>query len=618
MRRNPFRIEENEFDILRDTTRKPPYVPTQDVVNGMDKEAIDLLKKIGITQGTLTQSIQDSIQVNYDRLSLYGQLQRAMDHWMVGASMELYADYSTAWSSLHEASVWVTANSDKYENELNDMLDRIGIEEKIYDWAFNLGAYGDLFVKPEAGPGMGVIAVNDNEHPINISRADYKGQLIGFYWTPNSPRAGMTGVDQGGYNTGDAYRLMPPWDWVHFRLLGAKKKRFHYGEQQQQISSLHMMSGDSTYQMTTRYGTSLLINALPTYKRLRLAEDSLLMARITRGIIRYIWKLSVDQSSAEAVAALVDQYATMITRARAIDTDPDNPYYDSRQSPFSSMEDIFVPVWGEVGNLSYDKVGGEADIRWIVDVEQLRNQLAVSLRTPLSLLGGFVDEATGALGSEAIEELDIRFARNARRLQRATIEGIYRLCQINLAYMNMDPDPTLYTVHMGETSTAEEEAIRESLDSGVDTIDKFINVAENAVGGGKLDKQKLFDYFSRKILKLEDFHIEDFVMSDSPVMESKEQVARVLAVEEAIKQRILHRRVSRNHDLNSFVPVQWDTGPAPRWAVGDKLIESMNSEDENPIYVYERGQDEWQRLYGEAEVKEIGESDKEETEEAVQ
>jgi len=597
MKMNPFRIDENEFDILRDTTRKPPYVPAQDVMGGMDKDAIDLLKKIGVTQGSLTQTIQDSIQVNYDRLSLYGQLQRALDHWMVGASMELYADYSTAWSSMHEASVWVTANSDKYENELNDMLDRIGIEERIYDWAFNLGAYGDLFVKPEAGPGMGIVAVNDNEHPISVSRADYKGQLIGFYWTPNAPNT-CGNTMQGGHE-GDAYKLMPPWDWVHFRLLGAKKKRFSAYENQREVRSMNIVTGENTYQLTTRYGTSLLINALPTYKRLRLAEDSLLMARITRGIIRYIWKLSVNQSSAEAVAALVDQYATMITRARSIDTDPDNPYYDSRQNPFSVMEDIFVPVWGEVGNLDYHKVGGEADIRWIVDVEQLRNQLAVSLRTPLSLLGGFVKEATGSLGSEAIEELDIRFARNARRLQRAVIEGIYRLCQINLAYMNLDPDPTLYTVHMGETSTAEEEAIRESLDSGVDTIDKFISTAENAVGEGELDKKKMFDYLSRKILRLEDFHIEDFVMTQEKLV--GEAATRALALEEAFKKRLLNRRVSRNHDLNSFVPIQWDEGPAPRWAVGDKLMElklDEGTETEKTVNVYERGQQEWERLYG--------------------
>jgi hypothetical protein len=351
----------------------------------------------------------------------------------------------------------------------------------------------------------------------------------------------------------------------------------------------------------------LLINALPTYKRLRLAEDSLLMARVTRGIIRYIWKLAVDQSSAEAVASLVDQYATMITRARAIDTDPDNPYYDSRQNPFSVMEDIFVPVWGDVGDLAYEEVGGEADIRWIVDIEQLRNQLAVSLRTPLSLLGGFVDEVTGSLGSEAIEELDIRFARNASRLQRAVIDGVYRLCQINLAYMNMDPDPTLYTVHMGETSTAEEEAIRESLDSGVDTIDKFLDVAENAVGEGELDKQKLFDYLSRKILRLEDFHIEDFVKTQDKLI--GEAATRALAVEDAFKDKLLNRRLSRNHDLNSFVPIQWDTGANPRWAVGDKLMDIRESEGDEPVVIYEKGQQEWERLYGNAQLVEAEDKD---------
>jgi len=228
------------------------------------------------------------------------------------------------------------------------------------------------------------------------------------------------------------------------------------------------------------------------------------------------------------------------------------------------------------------------------------------------LLGGFVDEATGALGSEAIEELDIRFARNARRLQRATKEGIYRLCQIDLAYMNLDPDPTLFDVHMGETSTAEEEAIRESLDTGVDTIDKFINVAENAVGEGKLDKKKMFDYFSRKILRLEDFHIEDFILADpdmAPVMESKENVARALAVEEGIKRRIMNRRLSANTDLCSFVPVVWEADakgsvvPAP-WYKESNLV-------------HDRIQENWQEMYGDAVLKEVTDEEADEEAEEV-
>lgn len=89
----------------------------------------------------------------------------------------------------------------------------------------------------------------------------------------------------------------------------------------------------------------------------------------------------------------------------------------------------------------------------------------------------------------------------------------------------------------------------------------------------------------------------------------------MLAVEEGIKRRILNRRISANHDLVSFVPIQWDGGLAPRWAVGDKLIETTQGTDEQPVLVYERGQQEWERLYGDATIKEVTD---EEAAEAVQ
>ena len=758
------------------------------------------------------------------------------------SALELYADYSTAFSSLHNSSVWVTSSSPTYARELNKLLQEIiGVEERIFDWAHTIGCFGNLFVKINALPGQGIVSVDDSAHPLDISRVDHEGILVGYYRTPM------------GQYTGES-KLLTPWDYVHFRLLGAKKKRNPYGDEgTSEFRTMYLLSGTDTLQATTRYGTSLLINALPIYKRLKMAEDSLLLARLTRGILRYVWKLKVDSSNMEAVAELVDQYATLLKRARAIDTSEGSPNYDSKSNPMAclrgdtkirlcngkdvtikgmaenseeyigkhvwsvnpdtlhiepkeilaaqktrrnaqlirvyldnakyidctpdhrfmkrdgsyctaedllpndslmpfyskisekgikgyeyiydagdnkyhfahwlatgpvkrgyirhhkdynklnndplnfiictredhhsiyhpkhssetiekirknqvawlkgltketcpfiarqaekhskkmrelhktkegrelrrrilatriangnlsstlkgkdhpfyhktweeilgveeatarkkahrermlgennpakrpevgkkisnvkrkrsiekkkarlmecllnhkvvkvewlsekedtyditvkdnhnfslsngifvhnSVEDIFIPVWGDTGDLTYDEIGGNADIRWIVDIEELRNQLACALRCPLSLLGGFVQEASGALGSSSIEKLDIRFARSSRRLQRSIKNGITRICQIHLAFMNMDPDANLFEVNMSETSTAEEESLRESLDAGVDTVQKMLDTLD-PIG---IDKVKVVNYLNQKLLKLEDFDINNFL-----------------------------------------------------------------------------------------------------------
>jgi len=794
---------------------------------------------------------------------------------LFGLDIGIYIS-NTVFSPMHNATLWITSESPTYQKELTKMLDRIGIEEKIFDWAFTTGSYGDMFVKIDGIPGQGVISIDDSEHPINISRVDHNGVLIGYYQTP---------VGQAG----DQQKLMAPWEYVHFRLLGGKKQRPQYGDHNYaEYRTVHLLTGMRSKQVTTRYGCSVLMNALAIYKRLRLAEDSLLIARLSRGLIRYIWKLKVDSclkndteialmdgtnptiqemaenldkyvgkyvltvnektrnlepkqiknvkktrlnaqlvkvhidergnpegksisctpdhrfmlrdgtykeaqnlqpgdslmpyyhclsekglngyhlvydpgtnkyryehrvaagplkkgqiphhkdfdklnndpsnirifesqgehvkfhhevaekygfaismpgrsktedniqkvvasrrangkpwhseetkrvvgevrmakiasgeivqpmtdkhhseesneknrqshlgitkevnfnlvqseeakdkkrgsnnynwvpleiricecgcegtfeckinskqrfiyghsnrgkfnpnsnerkeaqlvecflnhkvisvewlkekedtydieidgtpnfpltsgvfvhnSNMEAVGELIDQYGRVLREARSIDTTEGSPNLESRENPMSAIEDIFIPVWDDVGDLTFDKIGGETDIRWIRDIEDLRQQLAAALRTPLPLLGAWLKEATGPLGSQAIEKVDINFARMARKLQRTIRTGIKRICQIHLAYMNLDPDPNLFDVQMPEMSTAEEESLKESLKEGMDVVSSMMEVVGDIVDGTnkELDKIEIFNYLNEKILKLEDFDLKEYLVA---------------------------------------------------------------------------------------------------------
>lgn len=621
-------------------------------------EDLQMLKRIGIDTNSLRDALTFSTQINFERTNIYKEVDRAVLHWMVGSATELYADYATNFNTLQNASVWITSESHKYTNNLTTFLESIGIEEKIFDWAWTVAAYGDLFIGVEGVPGLGVVAIDDTKHPSNLSRVDYKGTLVGFYFTPHE--AGSIGVPS------TSSRLLAPWEWVHMRILGAKMKRPMYGDPTfSEYRTVHLM-GPETKQVTSKYGSSLLINSLPIYKRLRLAEDSILLARLTRGILKYVYKIKVDGMNVEAASAIIDEYMTILKRARALNTDPNNPNYDSKSNPMAclrgntkvrlyngecitivdllnryesgevvkdlvwsinpdtldleadrivsvqktrlnaemvrihinsgsyvryidctpdhkfmlkdgtykeaqyleldealmsctndpdvsvssvrlfveredvydltveknhnfslgagiivhnSVEDLFIPVWGDVNDIQIEEIGGKTDIRWIVDVEELRNQLASALRCPLALLGGYVQEASGQLGSEAISQLDIRFARSARRLQRAIIEGVTRLCQIHLAYQNMDPDPRLFEVHMAETSTAEEKEISETLGKNVDVIGGFMNMLDDITEGTgkKFDKVEIADYFNRKILKLGDLDLKSFLVEDEEI-----------------------------------------------------------------------------------------------------
>ena len=548
---------ENVFKLLADLQRKPQFI-SADVtkVQHLSPEEKNTLQRIGISMSQLRASMTLETQVNYDRARFYQEVTRAMENSLVGASLELYAEYSTNYNHLHNSSVWITSESSTYQKQLTDLLDRVGIEEKIFDWAWSTGGFGDLFVKMNGAPGLGIVSIEDDDHPLNMSRIDHEGILIGFYNTPQ------------GQSTEE--QIKPPWSHVHFRLLGAKRKRPMFGDPlYAEFRTIHLMTGTDTKSITSKYGTSLLVNALPIWKRLRMAEDSLLLARLTRGIIRYIWKMKVNGGNAEAVAALMDEFSTLLKRARAVDNRSSSPYYDDKEQPMGSMEDIFVPVWGDSTNdLTYDKIGGEADIRWIVDITDLRDQLAKALRTPLVLLGG--NSAMGGISdhSESLEKLDIRFARSARRLQRSLKEGIKRMCQIHLAWQNMDPDPNLFDVNMSETSTAEEDELATSLDKNVDVCTKMLDLLKEV--DPEADLRKAMDYLNRKILKLEDFSPDEFLTQVKTTSERKNTVI------EALKSK---RKPVYNMDIMGALPFQRQvlSGNVKRKVILEQCEEQWNS-----------------------------------------
>jgi hypothetical protein len=566
----------NPFTLLRDLSKTPPTIPAEVLDQGkLSPEEKDLIRNVGITFAQLRQDLADDVNVTWDRQRYTTQLNRALDHALIAAAMRLYATAATGLSPIHNASVWVTSKVPKYQKLLNNLLDDIGIEEKIYDWAWTVAAFGDLFVEANGLPNLGIVSIRDDRNPVEICRVEHEGILVGFYETPM------------GHTSNAERKLIEPWKYVHLRLLGAKRSRPSFGDPSYtEFKTMSLMLGHDTRQATSRYGCSLILDALPTYRRLRMSEDSLMLARLTRGPLHYLWKLKVDSNNAEMLGELIDQIANVLKRARAVNTNSANPNFESRESPFAVSEDLFLPL-PDTGDLVREEFGGSPDIHWIVDIDELKQQLACALSTPLSLLGGYTAEASGSLGSEAIEQLDIGFARNARRLQRALITGIKRLCQIHLAWQNMDPDPSLFEVHMNNPSTAEEKMLQENLDTGTDTIQKFLDMV------GTIDpnanKKEIFKYLNQKILKFEDFDLDDY------------QSGKAVNLGERKETALAERYPIGNMDLISYLPlhiVKLKEGK-------DKGKEKPPELKENSLRIFHnKWESHWYNTYGQVVVSE--------------
>ena len=199
----------------------------------------------------------------------------------------------------------------------------------------------------------------------------------------------------------------------------------------------------------------------------------------------------------------------------SLNIDTNNPSYNSKFSAMANIEDIIIPVWGDVNQVDVEKLGGEVDIKWIEDILLLTKQLSTALAIPLPLLAGYAQEANGGIGQNSLEKLDIRFARQARRVQRAVISGLTRLAQIHLAYQGINPDPNFFTIHMSETSTAEELELQDALDKGLDVTGKAMDMFERVLGPD-LDKIAAMEYLNEKFLKLSDLELDKIMLKGNP------------------------------------------------------------------------------------------------------
>ncbi|MGD0572365.1 MAG: hypothetical protein ABSB11_05035 [Sedimentisphaerales bacterium] len=208
------------LDGLQGLFRKPRQLPPEAILapqKGWSEEDAKMMVNLGLTVKQIQEAAQDAEKISFERTVLYREIDKACTEPLVSSAAELYADYSCPYNALQNASVWVTSKDKKYISNLTKFLNDIGIEERIYDWGYTTGCYGDMFVEVEGEPGIGIISIEDGEHPVNTARVDYRGVLVGFY--KNQFDTGAMDVTPG------ATELLSPWSRVHFRTLGAKKRR---------------------------------------------------------------------------------------------------------------------------------------------------------------------------------------------------------------------------------------------------------------------------------------------------------------------------------------------------------------------------------------------------------
>ena len=435
----------DRFDILKRLLKggSATYkVPTERPSNVSQKRAFDSFHKA--TQTMYGEALVGGAERvervrDYEEMDHYPEITRALD---------IYADDSMTYAE-DGKTVQVISDDEKIIGELEELLyQRLDIDFHLWTWIRNMCKYGDHFnlldIVNKEGV-LGAIAMPVSE----VEREE------GYNNDPNSLRFKWTSQ---GNTVFENYQIS------HLRILG--DDRF------------------------LPYGRSVLDSSRKVWKQLLMAEDAMLIYRISRAPERRVFYVDVGNIPPKDVEGYMQNARDKLKRIPVVSESSGN--VDLRYNPESILEDFFIPVRGDRGSRIETLPGGE-NAAAIEDIEYLQNKLFISLGVPKSYLTAEEDLS----GKSTLAQEDIKFARTIQRIQKIVVSELAKISLIHL-YLRGYDESAIYNFDLRLTNPS---TITEMMH--LDLMDKRFGTAREMAESDIISAY----YVQKNVLKLTDNEI---------------------------------------------------------------------------------------------------------------
>ena len=417
-------------------------VPTERPGIKAQKKAFDTFQRASsaLYQQSLVGGVERMERVkDYEEMDHYPEITRALD---------IYADDSMTYAEDGKI-LQIVSDDDKIIHELEELLyQRLDLDFHLWTWIRNMCKYGDMFnlldIVDKEGV-LGAIAMPVGE----IEREE------GYNNDPNSLRFKWT---VQGNTVFENYQVS------HLRILG--DDRF------------------------LPYGRSILDSARKVWKQLLMAEDAMLIYRISRAPERRVFYVDVGNIPPRDVDSYMQSARDKLKRIAVTSEATGN--VDYRYNPESILEDFFIPVRGDRGSRIETLPGGE-NAAAIEDIEYLQNKLFISLGVPKSYLTAEEDLS----GKSTLAQEDIKFARTIQRIQKIVISELAKISLVHL-YLRGYDESSIYNFDLRLTNPS---TVTEMMH--LELMGSRFSAANEMADSALLSKY----YIQKEVLKLSDSEI---------------------------------------------------------------------------------------------------------------
>lgn len=439
---------------------------------------------VGVDKYNVWQLISKLRDLNNNYKYKYAEYEAMADDVIIQSALELYADDSTQVDTKTERIVMIESEDKTLAADLNAFLESIEIESRIWNWAYSVSQYGDYFLKLYVDPDTHDIRIDDNTDPSLIMDLYEDGIRVGYAEEDTSEyrnlkhRSNPNGLD---------LIISSPDNFVHFMI----RKSAKYDILELPIQDETDENGDPLIRkFTVVRGVSMVEGVRSIFRILQLLEDSLLAARIAKAEFIRVFNVEVGDSTPAQTTDTINSVKNLFDSKATFDVNSGR--YVSTKAYRPIGDPIFNPTRNGKGSVTHENIGGDFQVRDIVDIDYFKNKLFSGLKIPKALLG-FEESLPGGLGDNTLTRLDIRYSRSVKRVQNSLIVGIKDLCKIWLRVNNYSNDSD-FKVVLQAPSTAEELGRLTEMDQKMSTISSSVRTLSEAFGE-YLNLPKVFKVF---------------------------------------------------------------------------------------------------------------------------
>lgn len=439
-----------------------------------------------VSKSQLIEFYNQFTGTTYKRSEVYRDMD-LMDESLMSRALDMLADDATQLDITANQIISVASEDPKKEKILRNMVDRLGLEECLWSWARELSKYGDKFVRVTTS-GIGISHVNDGVRPEQVCRLEKNGKLVGFLEV--SPISHNTMV------TGREFVSLKPFDYVHFRSV-------RYPIVEDQLPDAFYQKFD--IDVNPKYGSPAFIKSRQIEKKISLAEDSLVLARLAKSIFYRVHYVDVGQGTDTGEQKrIIKNYKKLFTKQSGVNYLQE--YLSSERNPMSYADEIIVPVYGSSnkGRSEITPFGGDVDVSSIVDIEFLNSQRFGTLGIPKQYLSF---DGDSALSYNSLIALDPRYARKVSAVQKDLIVGLTILCQIELFLHGLDVDPSKFKISLTPVSTNGELDRADALSAVVAVCQSIAQVVSEGVE--TVNKEYLYRYLIKTYMRLPNLQLDE-------------------------------------------------------------------------------------------------------------